>query len=201
MTDGDIIFIPPNADRIRLSSDEVCKYFSINFRAQGIKPLPVLMRGSFKSEVFAFWNLLYEILRGESNFKDELTVNLTDGLLTSLYESDQKESENPHITKIKKYISDNYRKKITLRDVADCVYLNPSYCSYLVKKELGVSVFELINRERISYAKSLILEGGRSLNEISNLVGFDNYGYFSRQFKQLVGASPSIYKSKKLMNI
>lgn len=196
LSDGDVIFIPRGAARVRMAGADICKYFSLNFNAKIEKNLPLYMKGYFNSDVFAFWNLLYQVTKGDSSYKKELMRGLVDGLLITLFEMHERQNENRHVFKIKKYISENFTKKISLKNVADCAYLNPSYCSYLVKKELGVSVFEMINRERIAYAKSLISEGGRSLNEISAMVGFDNYGYFSRQFKKITGTSPSTYKYK-----
>ena len=197
---GDVILIPRGAMRVRHNGENICKYFSINFIADFDKSLPIYMKGYLGTDVFAFWNLLHQVTNSTSDYKKELASDLLDGLLITLYETHERRNENRHIVKIKKYISENFTKKISLKNVADCAYLNPCYCSYLVKKELGISVFEMINRERISCAKNLILEGGRSLNKISAMVGFDNYSYFSRQFKKIIGASPSTYKNNSFMN-
>ena len=196
LSDGDIILIPRGSTRVRVGSEETCKYFSINFIADIKRELPIYMKGFLASDVFAFWNLLYQITKSDSEHKEELIRDVLSALLLTIYEAHERRNENRHILKIKRYIAENFTKRISLKNIADCAYLNPSYCSYLVKKELGVSVFELINKERIAYAKSLILEGGRSLYEISAMVGFDNYGYFSRQFKEITGTSPSTYKHK-----
>ena len=52
-----------------------------------------------------------------------------------------------------------------------------------------------IARQRMERAKQYICQGDISLTEISFLVGYDDYNYFSRVFKKMVGISPREYKA------
>ena len=45
----------------------------------------------------------------------------------------------------------------------------------------------------MEYAASLILAGNFTLQEIADMCGYDDYKYFSVEFKKMIGVSPSKY--------
>ena len=49
---------------------------------------------------------------------------------------------------------------------------------------------------RISTAKGYLDNSNKAINEIANIVGYDNPLYFSRLFKKHTGITPSEYKKK-----
>ena len=51
---------------------------------------------------------------------------------------------------------------------------------------------------RINNAASLLGCSSYNINEVSNIVGYDNPLYFSRIFKKVKGVSPSEYKKSLL---
>ena len=55
-----------------------------------------------------------------------------------------------------------------------------------------------LTRQRIEQAMVQIREGKAGLTEISCLVGYDDYTYFSRVFKKLAGVSPREYRDRCL---
>ena len=106
-------------------------------------------------------------------------------------------NENPHIKSIKQYVSKHYKEKMTLSEIANEVHLAPEYCSSLFAKQVGVSLFDFISKQRIEEAKSLIITTGFSFTKIAELCGFDDYNYFSRVFKRVAGVSPKDYRKLK----
>ncbi|MBO5218088.1 MAG: helix-turn-helix transcriptional regulator, partial [Clostridia bacterium] len=51
-------------------------------------------------------------------------------------------------------------------------------------------VAAFVRRRRLEHAKKLILEGKMSIPEIADTVGFSDYNYFLRVFRQEFGISP-----------
>ncbi|WP_455721107.1 helix-turn-helix domain-containing protein, partial [Agathobacter sp.] len=49
-------------------------------------------------------------------------------------------------------------------------------------------------QKRICNAEALLLNTEYNINEISQIVGYDNALYFSRMFKKIKGISPSEYR-------
>lgn len=62
-----------------------------------------------------------------------------------------------------------------------------------MKAETGMTTTEFIRKIRFETAAKLISDGGRTLSEISALVGFSSPSYFSSSFKKYFGCLPSEY--------
>lgn len=63
---------------------------------------------------------------------------------------------NNNITVIKlakDYIINNYNKNISLKDVADEVYLSQNYLSELFKKEIGEGFYDFLSKYRDKKSK------------------------------------------------
>lgn len=94
------------------------------------------------------------------------------------------------------FIHQNYDKNISLSDVAGFVGVSASYVSRLFKEECGVGFAEYLNQVRVERAKLLIENGEMKLKDIVSRVGFNNYNYFFRVFKELAGMTPLEYEQR-----
>jgi len=91
----------------------------------------------------------------------------------------------------KKYINDNYNSDININDVAKLVGFNSSYFSHLFKKEMGEGISDYLTNVRLSRAFKLLRETLYSVNQISEMVGFNDVAYFRKQFRKHYSKSPS----------
>lgn len=94
------------------------------------------------------------------------------------------------------YISKNYAENINLETISEYVNKSPNYFSYLFKKETGISFIEYLNNTRVNQAKLLLESTDKMTYEISNLVGYNDYKYFSSIFKKIMGVSPGNYRKR-----
>jgi two-component system response regulator YesN len=94
------------------------------------------------------------------------------------------------------YIRKNYMKKVTLDEVAACVYLSPSYFSKVFKQEMEMSFNTYLNYIRIEMSKKLLSDPSIAIVDISNLVGFEDQSYFSKVFKKMTGLSPKKFREQ-----
>lgn len=93
------------------------------------------------------------------------------------------------------YIQTHYsRKKLTLEEIADSVYISKSYLSHLFKRECNLSPKEYLTSLKLEAAKRL-LESGRKLSEISDIVGFHDDQHLSRVFRRKLNITPSGYRN------
>ena len=92
-----------------------------------------------------------------------------------------------------KYLNENYEKDISLTKLAEVFHLNASYISYLIKSETGLTYSQYLTELRIGKAKELLKTTNLSLTEISEAVGFNDYFYFIKKFKKVVGVTPGHY--------
>jgi len=92
------------------------------------------------------------------------------------------------------YIHEHYSEQLTLNDVAEHVYVSPSYLSRMFKKELGKNFVDYLNGLRIEKAKELLMDPKYKTYEVAEIVGIPDAHYFSRLFKKYEGVSPTEYR-------
>ena len=98
------------------------------------------------------------------------------------------------VERVKRYILNNYKKDLSLKEVAEIVYLNPNYLSEIFKCRTGENFIEYITRIRIDHAKKLLRDLGYKTYQVGQMVGYEDPSYFSKVFKKTVGVSPSRYR-------
>ncbi|MDD7267955.1 MAG: response regulator [Lachnospiraceae bacterium] len=100
------------------------------------------------------------------------------------------------IERIDAYIQENYRNKITLDEMAEALHVNRSYLSRFYKSKREVNLFDAILQRRIEAAKDCLLHTDMKTYEISEAIGVEDAGYFSKMFKRSTGCSPKEYRKR-----
>ena len=93
------------------------------------------------------------------------------------------------------YVEDHYAQQLTLDHMAKLAGISPSYFSRLFREYHGVSFVEHLNAVRIRVARQLI-GSGTKIQETATMVGFTDYSYFSKVFRQIEGVSPREFQQK-----
>jgi AraC family transcriptional regulator of arabinose operon len=79
--------------------------------------------------------------------------------------------------------------------------LSESRLAHLFREEMGVSIQQFIERQRIDRARQLLEVTGRAVQSIGSDVGFDSAFYFSSRFRKLTGESPTEYRARRRGNL
>lgn len=97
------------------------------------------------------------------------------------------------------YIREHFREQISLKDVADRLYVSPAYLGRCVQRATGVSFRQYVTDLRIEEAKRLLKQTDKLIYEIAEEVGFKESKYFASKFMAEVGKTPLEYRklSKK----
>ncbi|WP_066895847.1 response regulator [Clostridium nigeriense] len=127
--------------------------------------------------------LLYKI-EGKIKSKD---VECHKSINDNMYEE---KTYSKTIEKALRYIEENYKKHISLIDVARHIYLSHEYFSRLFKEEVGENFSTYLTVYRINKAKELIKNTDMKISQIAMEVGYSNPGYFSKNYKKYMGVSP-----------
>jgi AraC family transcriptional regulator of arabinose operon len=78
-----------------------------------------------------------------------------------------------------------------VEDLAMRAQLSPRYFSMKFKELIGMSVQTYMIRTRIERAQHLLMHAGMNVTEVADALGYRDIFFFSRQFKQYTGRSPS----------
>lgn len=95
------------------------------------------------------------------------------------------------IHEVANYISQNPGAAHRVEELAARAGLSPRYFSIKFKELIGSSVQSYIIRTRIERAQHLLLYAGMNVTEVADALGYRDIFFFSRQFKQHTGKSPS----------
>lgn len=104
------------------------------------------------------------------------------------------ESMRRIVEQVKEYITENYFEDLSLNMLAKRFAVDDSYLSKAFKQSVGDNLMLYIAKQRVNKAKSYVADGKLSITEISQLVGYGDYAYFSRVFRKLEGVSPREYR-------
>lgn len=96
-----------------------------------------------------------------------------------------------------KYIDENFiSKKIAMPELAEMCGISSSYLQKLFIKRFSVSPGKYVIRLKINYACDLLLTGRYSVSQTAEFCGYENIHFFSRQFKEYTGVTPTEFKNK-----
>lgn len=122
--------------------------------------------------VFIMW--IFEILAGSSLYEDEEDA----------------------IEHIKKYIEIHLHEDLSRNILAREVYLSEDYVSKLFKNATGMSIPNYIAVKRMEKARDYLENSDLSVSKIAQEVGYSNFSYFSKTFRDFAGMTPGEYRSR-----
>lgn len=93
------------------------------------------------------------------------------------------------------YISLNYEQDLTLGDIANYIYLSPSYFAKVFREEMKQSPINYLLRLRIEKAKELLAKTDMMIGDIALDVGFSNHQRFNEIFRKFTKMTPTTYRN------
>ena len=91
-------------------------------------------------------------------------------------------------------IREHYTEDIQLTTLAAKYAVSSGRLSTMIKDELQMNFSDYIAQLRIQRAKELLEDETMSIQEIAEIVGYNDYFYFTKVFKKVQGISPSKYR-------
>lgn len=93
-------------------------------------------------------------------------------------------------------IREHYTEDISLTSLASKYNISMGHLSKMIKDRLQVNFSDYIASLRIQRAKELLRDESISIQEIAEIVGYNDYFYFTKVFKKVEGISPSKYRKE-----
>jgi two-component system response regulator YesN len=103
---------------------------------------------------------------------------------------------NSLVNRIITYIKKNIENNISLKELSSFANVHPNYLCTAFKKEVGTTITEYINENRIIAIKQYMNHANSSISEISYTFNFNHVAYFSRYFKKHTGLTPRDYRKQ-----
>ena len=192
--DGTVAFVPSLLDYKRVASHDeliVVHFNVIGYVGRDVELLQVKdsdrIRGLF-AEILRLWE------KKEDGYEYECAAIFYKIFAECYRECQSSKSSSSKIAPSVKYMLENFRKsQLTVAEVAAKSFMSEVYFRRLFREEFGTSPKKYLISLRIKYAISLIFSGYYSLSEVAYMSGYDDYKYFSTEFKRTVGVSPGRY--------
>lgn len=98
------------------------------------------------------------------------------------------------VNSAKLYIRDHIQEKIYIADIAKALSVGEWYLMRTFKSVTGDSISRFVMRERLWLAKEMLSSSNCTVKQVSSTVGYENYSYFVRMFKESTGTTPKAYR-------
>lgn len=133
---------------------------------------------------------LFEILSVLSEATDIEFIN------AESYSPTNDSFKKDRLSEVYQYVKENYKKEISLDEVAQVANLTPTSFCRMFKSKTKKNFIEYLNEIRISNACKHLIESDMSVSEIAYECGYKTVSNFNKLFKKNTGNTPKEYKNK-----
>lgn len=161
------------------------------YKARVKRRISVLRKSNMMERLISFFLLLKELSAVSEELKPLAVSSVPD-----------KGEGTFRINEICRYVKDNFRRAVTLEEVADRASLTPqAFCRYF-KKHTGLTFVSYINELRVQEACQLITSKRyESIGLVAYNSGFNSITNFNRVFRSVTGFSPKEYHKRYKNNV
>lgn len=105
------------------------------------------------------------------------------------------------VERILYYMHSNYKEQISLKSMAQELYISENIIRTLLHDELHTNFKDILTSYRLHYAEALLAVTNLPILDISLASGFNSERTFSRLFNARNGMSPSAYRARYMGNM
>ena len=160
---------------------ETAKKYNLNEREllSLYKELPVVSLKKLNSTLYLL-----------ENFIKPLIVNQI------VEEKTATDEKNELLISLKNYVFEHISEPITVEDICKHLFIGKRKLYAIVKSDSDHSIKSFISDVKLTKAQQLLSYTEMPLSQVAEAVGFCDYNYFSRYFKQKTGLSPLAFRSQ-----
>lgn len=196
---GETLLVPPCIyHSIRMEAEGVLHWGHISFAAQGEeltagRVFPRKLTGERSEEVGA---CLKELAEAGALSDEALRKARTGHLIARLYDrilsASSPAQRDGRLERVRALLEKNPGESYRLDQLAELAGMSPRGFEGRFKREIGISPFQYLCECRVKRAAFLLASGMR-VCEVAEQTGYYDAYHFSRQFKRIIGVSPSDY--------
>lgn len=204
-----VLFQPRQPQHYQYFASERPEVYWVHFTGSEVKnilkhyniPLnePVFYSGNSSTYAYLFKEMIQELQTRKVGYQELLEMYLRQIFL--LIER-SREINKPTVSTFiqdemelaRRYFTEHYNEDINIEEYARSRGMSFSWFSRNFKQLTAKSPMQYVVSVRINNAVNLLGCSSYNINEVSNIIGYDNPLYFSRIFKKIKGVSPSDYR-------
>lgn len=164
---------------------------------RGIK-LPEDLQGAVTNDMTEINNLnginqLLKLTRTLENIAQSESLNF---ITSPGYHKPKRAIDGQKINDVFDFMLANYSRDIKLEEIADIAHMSATaFCRYF-KHHTRKTYSRFLNEIRVGQACKMLVDDQLSVSQICYQSGFNNISNFNRQFKKIVGSTPSQYQKQ-----
>jgi AraC-like DNA-binding protein len=135
--------------------------------------------------ILSLLSILNELSNGISR---PLTTENYHGIMTKQFET--------RVNKVCAHLQNHFQEQISLKRVADLVFMSESNFCKFFKKATGTTFSDYLNDLRITEACHLLLSTEDTVGKIAHDSGFESLSYFNRVFLKKKKLTPSVFRKQ-----
>lgn len=98
------------------------------------------------------------------------------------------------VTTMAHFISNNFHRPLSVKEVASIVHLHPSTASTVFRRDMGVTIGEYLAQCRVGEAQRLLISSDATTTEIALHSGFGSTSRLYERFRRDTGMAPGEYR-------
>jgi AraC-like DNA-binding protein len=107
----------------------------------------------------------------------------------------RREKDEPtNMARARQFIEDHQTEPLSLGRIAHVANVSRHYFCKMFKKATGVNFIDHLSRVRVEKSKTLLLNPNSRISEVAFACGFQSMTNFNREFKRIVGRSPTKFR-------
>lgn len=207
-----VIYHPGEMQQYTYSSEDNTEVYWIHFTGYGAEEFlkkaglwnkPIYTIGIDTTIIELYKKIIYELQLKRQLY--ELTASTACLELAALMGRKSLEVKNSFqgkkdekIYRVIEELHSSYNVKWSISELSNMCNLSAFQFIRNFKAHTGMTPIDYLIKIRIDKAKEFLLSSSLSINEISEILGYENAFYFSRIFKRKEGVSPEKYRDKNI---
>lgn len=104
--------------------------------------------------------------------------------------------DNERIRLMMSYIQSHYREELTVSQIASSAMISVSEALRCFHNTMGMTPIQCVKHYRIQRAAGAMSDPEKKISQIASECGFQEMSYFARAFREVMGMTPSRYRSQ-----
>lgn len=101
-----------------------------------------------------------------------------------------------HAEAMAMFVAQNYRRPLTVPEIAESAGLHPNYAMALFRRQFGTTLANYLTQHRVFHAQRLLVSTDTPVSQVALESGFGSVSRFNAAFRQICGVTPRAFRER-----